>query len=58
MAMTADALNTITNPTKTRTKVTINNQRSTLMRFAMKNSFHHGDTRRRENLVVASSEKD
>jgi hypothetical protein len=40
--MTAEALNTITSPTKTSSKVTMNSQRSTLTRFAMRVSFHHG----------------
>jgi hypothetical protein len=43
LAITAEALNTITSPTKTSSKVTMNNQRSTLTRFAMRISFHHGD---------------
>src|SRR5438045_726867 len=42
--MTAEALNTITRPIKTRIAVTVNIQRSTLTRLAMGNSFHHGDT--------------
>src|SRR5580693_6990822 len=41
-AITADAENTITSPTNTRSIVTVNSQRSTLTRFAMGNSFHHG----------------
>src|SRR5580693_7366530 len=40
-AITADAENTITNPTNTRSMVTVNSQRSTLTRFAMGVSFHH-----------------
>src|SRR5271166_3175577 len=41
-AITADAENTITSPTNTSSMVTVNNQRSTLTRFAMGSSFHHG----------------
>ncbi len=41
-AMTADAEKTITSPTNTSSMVTVNNQRSTLTRFAMGSSFHHG----------------
>ena len=37
--MTAEALNTMINPTNTNTKVTMKSQRSTLMRFAMKSYF-------------------
>src|SRR5580658_9718013 len=40
-AITADAENTITSPTNTRSMVTVNSQRSTLTRFAMGVSFHH-----------------
>src|SRR5580700_9082738 len=41
-AITAEAENTITSPTNTKSMVTVNNQRSTLTRFAMRSSFHHG----------------
>jgi hypothetical protein len=34
----------MTNPTNTSSMVTVNNQRSTLTRFAMGSSFHHGVT--------------
>src|SRR5882724_2342290 len=34
-AITAEALKTITNPTKTSSRVTVNSQRSTLTRFAI-----------------------
>src|SRR5208282_3862718 len=48
-AITADAENTITSPTNTSNMVTVNSQRSTLTRFAMGSSFHHGvaETQRR-----------
>jgi hypothetical protein len=42
LAITADAEKTMTSPTKTNSIVTVNNQRSTLTRFAMGNLFHHG----------------
>src|SRR6266567_5191767 len=45
-AITADAENTITSPTNTSSMVTVNSQRSTLTRFAMEHSFHHGGGRR------------
>src|SRR5271167_2568671 len=53
-AITADAENTITTPTNTSSMVTVNSQRSTLTRFAMGNSFHHGgmETRRRKLSIV------
>ena|SRR5436305_2894822 len=41
-AITAEAENTITSPTNTSSMVTANSQRSTLTRFAMRHSFHHG----------------
>jgi len=45
-AMTAEALKTITSPTKIKSNVTVNSQLSTLTRFAMERiSFHHGDTK-------------
>src|ERR1700745_1946864 len=44
-ALTADAENTITSPTNTNSMVTVNNHRSTLTRFAMGTSFHHGVAR-------------
>src|SRR5208283_4803115 len=46
-AITADAENTITSPTNTSSMVTVNSQRSTLTRFAMGSSFHHGGTEAR-----------
>src|SRR5271169_6021713 len=55
-AITADAENTITSPTNTSSMVTVNSQRSTLTRFAMGNSFHHGDAgsrRRNCGLLIA-----
>src|SRR5438270_2567983 len=45
-AITAEAENTITSPTKTSSMVTVNSQRSTLTRFAMGHSFHHGALRK------------
>src|SRR5580704_16981149 len=53
-AMTADAENTITRPTNTSSMVTVNSQRSTLTRFAMGSSFHHGDAepRTRKSWIV------
>src|SRR5580692_5025149 len=53
-AITADAENTITTPTNTSSMVTVNSQRSTLTRFAMGNSFHHGsaETRRKKLPIV------
>src|ERR1700731_140726 len=44
-AITADAEKTITSPTKTSSMVTVNSQRSTLTRFAIGSSFHHGGGR-------------
>jgi hypothetical protein len=40
-AITADAEKTITRPRNTSSIVTVNNQRSTLTRFAMGHLFHH-----------------
>ena len=39
-------------PTNTSSMVTVNSQRSTLTRFAMGHSFHHGGRRRGEELLI------
>jgi hypothetical protein len=52
LAITADALKTITSPIKIKSRVTVNSQLSTLTRFAMERiSFHHGDTETRRLFV-------
>jgi hypothetical protein len=43
--MMAEALNTITRPRNTNSRVTVNSHPSTLTRFAMGDQFHHGDRR-------------
>src|SRR6202521_5848777 len=51
--MTAEALKTMTNPIKIKSRVTVNSQLSTLTRFAMeRTSFHHGDTGTRRLFVM------
>jgi hypothetical protein len=57
LAITAEALNTMTKPTKTKSRVTINMSRSTLMRLAMENPFHHGHTEMGRTLVEGSGGK-
>src|SRR5713101_7018502 len=50
--MTAEALNTITSPTNTRIRVTVNSQPSTLTPFAMGDLFHHGGARARRTMSM------
>src|SRR3954466_12216034 len=53
-AITAEAEKTITRPRNTSNIVTVNSQRSTLTRFAMGHSFHHGGAEtRRKNCCLS-----
>src|SRR5580658_10315573 len=51
-AITADAENTITSPTNTRSMVTVNSQRSTLTRFASEFHFTTAARRSQKELLI------